>query len=386
MAEAVLPAVVVGAGLNGLGVVRSLATTGAPIWLVAQAFDDPTAQTRLARQHRVRSLEDVRLIDDLLRLGENLGPAVLFLTQEASVRLASGARDRLARHFLFYLPPHEVVLALTTKDGFRAAAERLGAPVPRTLNLTDAAGLEQARTLTFPLILKPNERDGAYDSRFRKAYRIASFPELARLHEEIAPHYRALIVQEWIEGDDSQIYFCLQHREPAPGRVVSFCGRKLRSFPPGVGGTASCVAAPPETWEGMIELTDAVFAPTGVAGMAGMEFKRRPDGSFLMIEPTIGRTDFQHEVATWHGYNLVAAAYAGHAGRPPPVMARAGSAYIWFDPDSEAKSIALTGGERSGPGGQDAVKARRWNPYFSFRDPMPWVMRQWQRLRRRLAG
>jgi D-aspartate ligase len=47
-----------------------------------------------------------------------------------------------------------------------------------------------------------------------------------------------------------------------------------------------------------------------------MEFKRDTrTGRFFMVEPTVGRTDYQEEVATLNGANISYAAYCGELGR-----------------------------------------------------------------------
>src|SRR3546814_6627002 len=98
-----------------------------------------------------------------------------------------------------------------------------------------------------------------------------------------------VVVQEWIEGPDSSIYFCLQCLDRHGQVVASFTGRKIRSWPPQVGGTASCVAAP-EVHAELSAMTTRFFQAAGVIGLASMEYKRDTrSGEFRMVEPTIDR-------------------------------------------------------------------------------------------------
>ena len=57
-----------------------------------------------------------------------------------------------------------------------------------------------------------------------------------------------------------------------------------------------------------------------------MEFKRDArTGEFLMIEPTVGRVDWQEEVATLNGVNIPLAAYLHEIGaEAAPAACRAG--------------------------------------------------------------
>jgi predicted ATP-grasp superfamily ATP-dependent carboligase len=50
-------------------------------------------------------------------------------------------------------------------------------------------------------------------------------------------------------------------------------------------------------------------------GFGGVEYKRDArDGRFLIIEPTVGRTDWQEEVATLAGVNIPLMAYRHELG------------------------------------------------------------------------
>jgi len=362
------PAVVVGAGLNGLGIVRSLSQNNIPCHLIEANISDPTVRTRLATLHLVESISDQRLTNELLRISQNLdGRPVLFLTQEAGVRIVSESRKKLEGHYLFNLPQQSVVEELTTKSGFQLSAAKYDAPIPKTKILRNKDDLIGIEDFAFPVVFKPNAHSPQYSKRFRKAYRLNSFAEVEELYEKVYPTEPSIVVQEWIDGQDSDIYFCLQYRQSEDRALMSFCGRKIQSHPPMTGGTASCTIAPEDMWPEITGLTDTYFSKAGVTGMCSMEFKRdRRSGKLFMIEPTIARSDYQEEIATWHGYNIPATAYQ-HLTNGPEVSPRPISQQqIWQDkqalrhyPDHSSNI------EQSGASKRGAL--------FSWRDPYPWV-------------
>ena len=91
--------------------------------------------------------------------------------------------------------------------------------------------------------------------------------------------------------------------------VALFAGRKLVCIPPTIGGTAVCVAAP-EVASELTASTREFIARVGYRGLGSLEFKRdAATGRFLIIEPTVGRTDWQEEIATLCGVNLPLATY-----------------------------------------------------------------------------
>ncbi len=90
-----VPAVILGAGANGLGVARSLAAECVPVWLLDTDGARPEMFTRAARPLVVRALQGETLIEDLERLAatafRDVHP-VLFLTQEDTVKSVSHHR------------------------------------------------------------------------------------------------------------------------------------------------------------------------------------------------------------------------------------------------------------------------------------------------------
>ncbi len=375
--QAVEWAVVVGNGLNALGVVRSLGQAGVRVAVVAKGQQGTALRSRYVRR-RYGGVDYPQLPQALLDVARELGGRpVLFLTEEEAVRVVSEARDVLAPHFRFRFANHERMLELTHKEGVQALAEQHGLPIPRALRLRTAADCAQLAGLRFPCVLKPGLKHAGYGARFKKAYVVNSAAEAEKLFSEIAPVLPDLIVQEWIEGGDDSIHFCLQYMGAAGRAVASFTGRKLRAWPPQVGGTASCMAAPEADAE-LTALTEKFFAAVGFQGMGSMEYKRDVrDGRFYIVEPTVGRTDFQEEVATVNGCNLPYAAYCYECQLPLPRVSPR-SPVIWREPVTDRWSAEQQGAHPAFS--RHAIR----DAYFRWLDPRPWLGLQWSRVKQRL--
>ena len=317
-------------GLNALGVVRSLGQAGVSVCVLDTDLKSPAMRSRYGIARQVSTLEGVEFMSELKRLAPALGPkVVLFLTEEKTVTTVSEFRAELPPTLLIALPEHSRLVALMHKQGFYDLSEGIGAPVPRTVRLQGLQDLPKVTGLTYPCVLKPSEKSYEYGARFKKAYKVSSPEEVATLYREIIPVLADMVVQEWIEGQDSDIYFCLQYIGRNGEIVASFPGRKIRSWPPRIGGTASCTSA----WEFEKELTQLTadfFRQVGFIGMGSMEYKRDArDGRFYMVEPTVGRTDFQQEVATVNGANLPYAAYCHELAMPVPSVRPTCPPRIW---------------------------------------------------------
>lgn len=377
-------AVVLGAGVNGLGVARSLARQRVPVWLLDVDTSKPEMYTCAAKAMTVPSLHGETLVEELIRLAEaqfsGLRP-VLFLTQEESVRTVSYHRDRLSALYRFSLPARDMVDILQHKQGFQRLAEKLGSPIPPLLHIRTLADLPALEDLCYPVVIKPGERNTEYSMQFKKAYRVESATEAAKLIRRVLPVMSDVVVQEWIDGPDSNIYFCLQYLDKRGQVAGSFTGHKIRSWPPQVGGTASCVAAL-EVHAELSAMTTRFFQAAGVIGMASMEYKRDArSGEFRMVEPTIGRTDYQEEVATLNGVNLPYAAWCSELDLPVQATVLSKRSVIWRVRSEDMQSAAVQGQPlRQGY----PREARVADALYRWRDPLPGLVQSLQYARRAL--
>jgi D-aspartate ligase len=360
-------AIVLGGQQNGLGVARSLAKAQIPLMIVSADRRDLATVSRHGRTLSVPTFEDETFIDELLRLHKSLpNGGVLIFADDRPLLTVSLYRDQLSPYFKFQLPPHDMLVELGRKDRFFEMAQHGGFPVPPTVLLRGRDDLSALRDLRLPLCVKPNFRTPAYDGAFRKAYRAENQAEALHLCEQIVDAAE-VIVQEWIEGSNDSIYFslcCLGDPKP-----VAFTGRKGRSWPPQIGFTASCWAAP-EVAEELEDMTIRFFNHVGVvAGLASMEFKQdRRDGRFLMIEPTVARADRQVEISTFCGVNLCHVAYCNAAGLPHPPL-HYDPHHVWRDEFTDVFAARALGISCSYPQGHEIHNAHwRWD------DPAPALM------------
>jgi predicted ATP-grasp superfamily ATP-dependent carboligase len=332
---------------------------------------EPAMHTRFGRKVAISAPSGPKLVEDLLALGATIGGRpVLFLTSDEAVSTVSEHREVLIERFRFRLPPHHELRALMHKGGFQELALRHGFPVPRAVRIACAADSAALDTLTFPCIIKPTVKTAQYQNqRFARAYKVESRAEAEVMIRRILPAAADVLVQEWIDGDVEDIHFCLQYRSPIGTTLASFTGRKLSIWPPDVGVTASCVEAP-EAHRVLDCLTAAFFASVNFVGIGSVEYKRdRASGKFLMIEPTVGRVDWQEEVATLHGVNIPLAAYLDQIGGSIP-RSEPMSPIVWRDSWTHRKAARSEGGAARPPPG-----ARIYDAYWRLDDPMPAVCR-----------
>ena len=129
-------------------------------------------------------------------------------------------------------------------------------------------------------------------------------------------------------------------------------------------------------------LTDRFFDTVGFAGIGSMEYKRDArDGCFYMVEPTVGRTDYQEEIATLNGVNIPLAAYLGELGLPAPPNVRVDPPRAWRDPLAYARA-RMAGAPDPMPQLLPGIKT--CDAYLRGNDPMPYVQLKLQSIKNRL--
>lgn len=362
------PAVIVGADVCGLGLARSLGRAGVPVFVMDSDARRPAMHSRYVRRFVSAAIEGPGLVDGLLALREQLdGRAVLFLTSDMQVRAVSEHRAKLQTAYRIRMPDHDSICQLLHKAGFQELAERHGFRVPAMVMVRKPSDLAQLSRIRFPAVVKPGSKEAFLRGPAPRAVRVEDAAAAEAICRAVLPLVSDLIVQEWVEGPDDNIYFCL-HYHGRDGRLVaSFTGRKLRCWPLSTGSTASCIPAP-EVADVLEPLSRAFFDAFGVVGMCSMEFKRDSrTGAFLMIEPTIGRADWQEEVATLNGVNIPLAAYRHELDLPVCVRQPPRQNVIWRDPSCYWRSLIASRSLRATAQPQSEVRSSVWR----VDDPVP---------------
>ena len=379
------PAVIVGADADGLGIARSLGKAGVPVIMVDTNARRPGMHSRYARPFVVKALSGPGLIDGLLTLRESIDQSpMLFLTDDRQVRSVSEHRAQWAGTFRIRLPEPDCIRQLLHKLTFQRLAERHGFPVPRAIGVHSEKDFLDFSELQFPAVIKPGNKEIFFGSKAPRAQKVRSREEAETVCRLILREAPDLIVQEWIEGSESDIYFCLQYRGDNGLTVSSFTGRKLRCWPPQTGSTASCTVAP-EAESELRGLTKAFFDKAEFVGMCSMEFKQdRRTGKFFMIEPTVGRTDWQEEVAIINGINIPLAAYCYEFGLPQPLSEEIHRPLTWTYPPSYLRSIVRSTLVTDSYSDRRPSAGKVKSPCWSSDDPVPlfffakeWIRKLW---------
>jgi predicted ATP-grasp superfamily ATP-dependent carboligase len=352
-----------------LGLIRSLSRGDVPIILLDEHRFESAMHSRYGDKVVGSAGSGPALVKDLLALADTIGgPAVLFLNSDDAALTVSEYRAELEKNYRFRMPSDVCLRSMIHKTSFHNIAEIHGFPIPRTVTVEHIADLGRLSELRFPCVVKPTRSSNPDYARwpFARGYRVASPRQAEDVCRRILPVLPSLVIQEWIEGPDSELYFCLQYCAADGNSVCSFTGRKLGIWPPDVGLTASCTAAP-DAQPILQPLTEAIFRQLSFVGMGSIEYKRDArTGQFLIVEPTAGRINGQEEVATLHGANIPLAAYFYESGLPVPHVEANPPPVIWRDPFRHWRSVRRNPSRPTAP-----PNIRVYDAYWRLDDPVP---------------
>jgi predicted ATP-grasp superfamily ATP-dependent carboligase len=310
-----IPAVVIGGELNGLGVCRSLARGGVPVCVVDCKRWSPALWSRYAYPILTKTLHGPDLVRFLRDLGSRLEQRpFLIVTDELALLTISEHRAELEGLYRFRLPAHDTVLMLHDKARFHESARAHGWLVPNGVVVRKRSDLAKIASLRLPMILKPADKRHVHDGRAPRLIVAENHPDALSAAERLLAQAGKVLVQETIEGPDDNIYFCLFYRGRDGETLGMFTARKLASSPPGIGSIAFCT---PGAEEDLERTTKDLLDRVDYFGFGRVEYKRDArNGRFLIIEPTVGRTDWQVEAATLAGVNIPLIAYRHEIGLP----------------------------------------------------------------------
>jgi predicted ATP-grasp superfamily ATP-dependent carboligase len=379
-------AVVIGLDtVTGLQTARILARHQVPVIGIAKDSGSHFCRTKVCERTLFANTTNEELINTLISLGPGLSQkAVLFPCSDLSVSMVSRWRSELDRWFHVVLPDHHVVEMLMDKLSFYAHAKKAALPIPRTFIVTNRSQVEQAAAeLSFPCILKPPMRTPSWEQHVRaKVFKLANVEELLTAYERYSPWANELMVQEWIEGTDAELYSCNCYFDAESRPLVTFVSRKLRQWPPEIG-----VSSLGEECRNDVVLQETIrlFKSVGYRGLGYVEMKRDVrTGKHFVIEANIGRPTGRSAIAEAGGVALLYAAYCDTAGRPLPAglsQKFIGAKWVYLRQDIRSALHYWRRGELSLMQWAQSWRGIRRDAVFSWSDPAPF----WADIRRSIG-
>ena len=369
-------AVVIGLeSIVGLQTARILKRRDVPVLAVTEDPSSFCCRTNVCEQIITAPAGSDGLIGVLEELAPKLSEkAVLYPCTDMGVLHVSRNRERLQDDYHVLLPSADVVEMLMDKTSFYRYAEENGFPIPKTIFIRSRKDAEHAvRELEFPCILKPPTKTSEWLSRAKVGvYKIDSAQEFLSLYDICRDWADILMIQEWIQGSDANLYSCNCYFDANSKPLVTFVARKLRQWPPEAGTSSLGEECRNDV---VLDETIRLFSGVSYRGLGYVEIKQDTrTGNHYIIEPNIGRPTGRSAIAEAGGVELLYAKYCDAVGLPlpPNLEQRYGIAkWIYWRRDLQAALFYWRRGDLSLKEWWQSWRGKKSSAVFCWTDPVP---------------
>lgn len=368
-------AIVIGLCSHGLSIVRALAIEGVDVFCIEKNLDQPGVQTNKCR--RIFTISDyssssiLACLDAISAEFINYESVVLFPSNDRHVKsLGEISNSILSLYKISWIQCSKKIMELLEKKNIEAEAVKKNLNYPKSfvLETKDIQQFSHQLDVRFPAIVKPNAPLSSFKTEI--ASDVQHLGEILTIHESEAP----LLVQEYISGDDTAIFFCALFYNNGI-EVAHICGRKIKSYPPARGQTT---VAETVVDNDVYSVARDFFYGLNISGPVSLEVKKDPSGKIWIIEPTVGRTDFWSELCIASGFNLPYLEYCLALGKDIPPL-KSFSEVMWYDSERSPRSFL-----------QDVIKYKMFYPkgkkpvfsYFNKSDLKPFFSSMMKLLKR----
>jgi D-aspartate ligase len=383
---------------GGLGVIRSLGRLGVPVYAVHEGSLAPPATSRYLSGGFVwdPAGDPELLFEGLTALTERLGgPAVLVPTDDAAAIYIAEHGRALADRFLFPRPPAGLPRSLASKRELYRLCARLGVACPMAVFPSSRAEVEAfVADAVFPVVVKGAEPWLLPVGAGVRSTSIVHTPErLLDLYRRVERHQATgLMLQEYIPREAGQDWFVHGYCDDTSTCLVSFTGRKLRSYPAHAGPTSL------GSWEPNQELqsqAEALFRAISYRGIMDLDYRLdRRDGRYKLLDfnPRVGAQFRLFEDDA--GIDVVRAMHLDLTGRPVPAgRPRPGRRFVVENHDALAGLAYRRSGELTLRAWRRSLAGVREAAWFAADDLRPFltmctraVLARFQPRRRRRPG
>lgn len=296
-------AVVLGMGVNGLAIVRSLAMYGVEVlgaYVEENEFGRHSRYCKPIRLPRLEHGEKDFLRELIEKVGDPVGKPVLLSQSDQYVMCMSRNREELQAYFRFVLPEHELLEDLVRKDrSVRYVAEK-GLRVPETYIGSKNDRVEEIVVrVTFPCVVKPVD---SFSVNFGAKVLTFSDKESLELFLRNRPELLGnIVIQELVPGGDSNIYQATCFRQKGANEWPIFTMRKIRQYPAGFGITSYGIS---ESVPPLEKIVREFLLTINYQGFISIEFKKHlQTGEWFFIEAN-PRLPYYHALIHDSGINF----------------------------------------------------------------------------------
>ncbi len=278
---------------GAVGIIRSLGRLGVPVYaIVEDRFTPACISCYLAGAilWDTRQLDAHRFLEGMAWIGQKMKRATILIpTGDFAASLIAEHAPTLERWFLVPRQPATLPRTLADKRELYLLCDQMGVAFPRTAFpacMEDV--LEFVAQVSFPIVVKAAAAWRLPDGS-RTTVIVRSLEELYALCQDTAKNgLWNLLLQEYVDPEHGEDWFYHAYRNAQTNYLVSFTGRKLRSFPSFAGPTTLGKAI---TNGSLQQRAERLLQALSYSGICDLDFRLdRRSGEYKLLDfnPRIG--------------------------------------------------------------------------------------------------
>jgi D-aspartate ligase len=282
-----MEAIVFGLFETGLGVVRSLGIKGIKVTGIDFKKDIGWYSRYVKPMNCPHPLEQGKEFIKWIQsnFSEKKTKIPTFLTSDDFLSSFSRNRDILSNYFLFNMIDNTLLAQISNKYNQFLLASNAGMDLPATWLINETSDLEKiSDNILFPVFIK-GQNVNSWRKEVHgtiKGFLVKDFQELHKKVKEIMSKNVPIIMQEVIEGPDTNHFKYCSYTTSSGNILAEFTLQKIRQNPVhfGVGAVVESVHKPE-----LIEIGRKLLSAIGYSGIGSMEFKfDNRDAKLKLIE------------------------------------------------------------------------------------------------------
>lgn len=314
------PVIVLGGGLTGLGVARTLGRRGIDVYLVVDRKDQAIFSKYCKRSFIASEMRcSQETLKSLLRkVGRSLSRRiVVFPTSDLDALNLSELKDDLPDDYYFVVGDKEPVEILVNKSKFYKALDRNGINYPLTYFPEDVKDAKRiGAEITYPIFIRPSitQLFNRIFGGHKKGFIAYSSRELTDYYQLAIKHGIQVMFQEIIPGPPINSYQLEGYYNTDHCPTVLFARQRLRIWPLDFGNTTICVSIPLAKLAKEKKVVNEFIRTIGYHGLMSAEFKEDARDGILKLFEINARAWWHFWLSAKCGADIIFSSYLDAIG------------------------------------------------------------------------
>lgn len=315
-----VPCVVICPGYHGHAVARSLGRLGVSVYGVHSDPKSPSAKSKYWRENffwDVSKASEQDSVEWFLSLARNIGShPILLATDDNSCLFLDNNSERLKDEYIFPTLSNGLVYTLNNKKDLFFLCKEKSVRTPNCWFPKCRNDLIQfIEQNTFPVLIKGIETTVLQKKVGLRMLVVKDATALLYFYTMMkGVGYSDLMLQEYIPGDDENVWMFNGYFDKNSNCLFGLTGRKLRQYPPYTGITCLGIS---QTNETLYRQANSFLRSIEYRGIVDIDFKyNRRTGEFYLLDPNPRLGVAFRMFVDNRGMDVVRAFYLDMTGQP----------------------------------------------------------------------